>query len=1032
MKKQSLLPEQDQAANPVVNVSVQANAGTGKTFVLVHRLLRTLFREQDDDRGTILCLTYTNAGAAEMRNRILGALRDWATADDEALRDLLFGISPRPDASIDDLSRARSIFYQFIDNPNLLKIQTIHGFCEEVLRKYPMESGVPSVWRLVSGAEQKRLLKKSFSELIKNANKKTEEAFSIVMDQISESSLDDLLDVLTGQYRRFFALKQHANYREQFVDTTYKFLKISDTAKKAFFSPSAVNARKNLEEIIQSDLDQKQNSFLLTYFKILKDFNSGKIDFSEYKIDGRIKRDYLNNEKELTNDLQQENANADIYKNSIAFFDLCDSFADKYLELKRFQGLLDFDDLLLYTNKLFSDPSKMGWVLSSLDSNVRHILVDEAQDTSPEQWDILTSLTSDFGVTGDTKNPHSIFIVGDTKQSIYSFQGASPDSFAESLTKIKNQVENNKRTFSELNLAQSFRSAAPILKVIDYFFDDISIRNKTNFINNVHKIFRINAAGLVEFHPLVSPNLDAGIKTDEARKKYVKTIANKIKTLVFDDKVNPSDIMVLVQRRNPFAAPLVNELKLAGVPVAGSDRIVLPEFPAIKDFLNLIRFSIDNSDNFALACVLKSPLFRFAEPDLYRVCFNRGKKNVIDVLQDANPDIYEELLQISDWAKLMQPYSFFMKLLNTNDRRSKIIAAFGEPVIDPLEEFLTICLSYERTQPGGLNHFIEWFMQGESEIRRDTENANGVRVMTIHSAKGLESKIVFLIDTIKNPKSGNPIKIKSPLKLKNGGLLWRGGAPETDILKTATDEDLQLKLQEYYRLLYVAMTRARDRLYIYGFKGERESGVEFAWHTTLSSVLPNMPGIEIDNENVMRFVQDGIKESESSIISKNKEFTPRPLVSLQKSGPELIQTEKNLTIADLIKQHELENYALNTGVQKHKELQFIDLNSSSELVDKIKSNKEISRFFEPNARTEMPIAGIINGKFQSRRIDRVVINKDEILFMDYKTDIDKLLHREHYESQMQDYAKLLSLVYTDRRISGFILWLNDFSLEQII
>jgi ATP-dependent helicase/nuclease subunit A len=322
-------------------------------------------------------------------------------------------------------------------------------------------------------------------------------------------------------------------------------------------------------------------------------------------------------------------------------------------------------------------------------------------------------------------------------------------------------------------------------------------------------------------------------KPRETRKKYITKIADKISDLINNEHFSPSDIMVLVQNRRPFAAPLISELESRGIPVAGSDRIILPEFPAVADLLNLMRFCANVADDYMLACVLKSPLFGFVENDLFDIFASRGDRTGAEILRAKFPDAAAELDEIIGWSRDMGVYDFLMRVLATNNRRAKMIAAMGRQIIDPLEVFLSQALAYQRTRAGGLQSFLYWFITGNAEIKRDMDAASGVRVMTTHGAKGLDARVVFLIDTARGPaektRHGDFVNIE-------GGWLWSPGGGKNEKYRAARDAELEMEYYEYYRLLYVAMTRARDRLYVYGC-GRYKTLDETSWHAMLGTVL---------------------------------------------------------------------------------------------------------------------------------------------------------------------------------------------------
>ena len=530
-------------------------------------------------------------------------------------------------------------------------------------------------------------------------------------------------------------------------------------------------------------------------------------------------------------------------------FDLSAAFANTYHKIKQSKNILDFEDLILYTKKLFSNPETMGWILSQLDLTLSHILVDEAQDTSPVQWDILRMLAGDFFVNGTTADEQrSLFVVGDSKQSIYGFQGADPQAFIYSRDEIGRQIQTNMRTIQEVPLNQSFRSVPQILSAVDTFFTDETIRHTTGFINNTHKCFRQNENGTVKIHKITSKKQD-----DTTVEQYIKNIAKDIQQQIISGKHTPSDIMVLVQNRYPLAPRLVKELKALSIDVAGSDRIILPNFPAIRDLLNLVRFCTNPGDDYSLCCVLRSPFYRLNLENIFNICQSRNnankiKKNessayvpttIFEILQTAHPDIYQDLENILSWSKTMGPYTFFETFLSHKDMRKNMIAALGNQVIDPLEEFMTICLAYERTKTGTLKHFIKDFITGNSQIKRDMDSANGVRIVTVHGSKGLESPVVYLIDTVNTPNNENIVPISH--KSTDAPIwLWSPRTNNSAQYATAVQELHKTHIAEYYRLLYVAMTRARDELHIYGFT-PNINAPEISWHTQLWRVFESNP-----------------------------------------------------------------------------------------------------------------------------------------------------------------------------------------------
>ncbi|MDR1027134.1 MAG: UvrD-helicase domain-containing protein [Rickettsiales bacterium] len=1030
-RKINLSDEQAAAVAPTMNIVVQANAGTGKTFVLVQRLLRLIFREfvaNEQGGAGILCLTYTNAGAAEMRNRILAAVSEWARADDGELRDLLVGIAHNNPPTDADLGAARKIFYDFIDNPGRMKIQTIHSFCEDILRRFPVEADAPPSWRLVSGAEQRRLLKDAFAELMnKTPTPRIMEAFDNILGATSEYSLDALLDSLVSQYTRIIQLKNDFKSVDYIIEKTGEYL---DLGQKS--------ARPVFDEKIYGKYLKKDGGLNKTY----KNPPAEAVQISE----------------QLRAAIEYEN-NAEIMRISADFLVLCDAFATRYSELKNRRGLLDFDDILHKTAAMFRNQKTMGQVLSQLDFGIKHILVDESQDNAPVMWDIIFSMLGDFFSVGEKQNPRTMFAVGDIKQSIFSFQGASPSDFAAAPEKIGRAAGAEMRQYATVPLLESRRASRAVLEVVDFFFNALKPAGLPENIE--HRTWRKNDFGQVQIAPLLQKNGEEELEI--TRKNYAKMVAERIENLISSGAAAPSDIMILVQRRRPFADLISAELKRKNIPTAGSDRIILPDFPAVRDLLHLLRFAaLPNAPgaDAELAFVLRGPIFRWTENALAELCIGRDKTKTLFATMGAraadDPEKYG-----ADFAKLNEiaargadaPFDFFSYIMNR--WRGQFIRAFGRQCIEPLNEFMTIALSYSRTRAGGLPGFLRWFLDGENEIRRDMERGAGVRILTAHSSKGLEAPIVFLVDTTKNPRSPAPVGKFSPLAPAPDVMLCKTGEIESEKYDAAKEIDIAKKTEEYWRLLYVAMTRARDRLFVFGC-AERTANEN--WHGKLYEIIKNMPGAVVADDGTITIESgevppaaapeksakniekltlteyDNVLKRLHFLTNHLKDDLSAPRRRGQGSKPYLDKKVLSPIPAcagmTKVPSELLYKNAMEYGIEIHKQLETINLADNNELADKIKSNPAIARFWSADSRAEIPIAGDIGGRFHSYRIDRMIVSENAVEILDYKTDATRD-RRDSYAAKLGDYAALLTRIYPGRRVAASILWLHNWKIEEV-
>ncbi len=513
MAKIQFSEEQIKASDPNKNIWVQANAGTGKTTVLVHRILRILFNSVLKNEYTgILCLTYTNAAANEMKQRTLEELQKWVKLSENDLKEELKSFIKSPN-DLDVLS-ARKVFYKYIDNQDILKIKTIHGFCEEILRKFAIEAGISPIFKILQNYEQKLLLKRAFSDLINLNFKKNQQiqnlnnAFERVLEIYSENNLDELLEILEKHIKEFKNVN-FIKYRKYFIDKTKELLNINKTLDKSF-SKERLNNIIKMAENEQTSL-KKPPIYLDNIIIKTKQYIDNTISFEDYKTlyltdtnekSKLIKKEFLYEEQDRVYNLVQYSLNEEIYKNTISLFDLSYSFYEVYLALKQSENYLDFDDLIFYTKKLFQDSSVMGYILSNLDNSISHILIDEAQDTSPEQWEIIKLLSEDF------LSPNkSIFVVADTKQSIYGFQGADPNKFLSSKTKIKQMLENSQLELTNISLKDSFRYINAISNTVNYLFNTEKVKEISNFVNDKH-ISTKNENGFVEIYKVFTKEIN--------------------------------------------------------------------------------------------------------------------------------------------------------------------------------------------------------------------------------------------------------------------------------------------------------------------------------------------------------------------------------------------------------------------------------------------------------------------------------------------------------------------------------------------
>jgi len=890
------------AANPTVSAWVSANAGTGKTHVLTNRVLRLLVAGTPPER--LLCLTYTKAAAAEMSSRVFNRLSGWVTIDDHDLHDALSGLLERHPTP-EETGRARDLFTRALETPGGLKVQTIHAFCERLLQRFPLEAGVPPGFTILDDETKAALVREAASFVLEAASDAPDSdlgrALAIAVRHAADDNFERLLaDVMArhdwleqasridlGSLRDFDAVARL--YREAFGlvrgDTTEGLeAQQADVLK----TPQLTRARDVLASGSKEDQGRAEtlskviaaNGVAARISRLRAFFLTTDGDPRKRLMTKRLATDHA----ELASGLEAAQTRFCELTRKIGCLAVADAtvavtrFAhaalQRYQDLKAQRAALDFDDLIRASGSLLGDTADAQWVLYKLDGGLDHILVDEAQDTSPTQWRVIRALADEFlaGAGGrelDTGIPRTVFAVGDEKQSIYGFQGAAPKMFADMGQLFETAARAAGLDFERVPLTLSFRTVAPVLEAVDRIFAEPGRARGLTSTGEIpkHTAHRHGMAGLVELWETEKPDeaepapawqpleeIARSVPAIRLAERIADTIAGWIASgemLASEGRpINYGDILILVRRRRPFADLMVSTLKKRGVPVAGADRLRLTDQLAVLDLMALADVLLLPEDDLALASVLKSPLFGLDDDDLLRLASGRRGSLWSALLAAARTGVRyapaaEQLKRWRSRADVVPPYEFLVEVLVHDGMRAKLLGRLGPDAADPLDELLALALAYDEQAPPSLQGFMDWLRQSDRDIKRDMEHGRGeVRVMTVHGSKGLEAPMVILPDTCAGLGGGRaaapvgaPGLLSLPMGMSAEPFLWPvKGSSIVDEVRAARATAREKDAEEHTRLLYVALTRARDRLYVCGFEGGRgrEAG---CWYDAIEAGL---------------------------------------------------------------------------------------------------------------------------------------------------------------------------------------------------
>ena len=1115
------------AARPEASVWVSASAGSGKTKVLADRVLRLLLAGTRPER--ILCLTFTRAAAAEMQNRIRLLLGQWAVEDDGALSENLRDLTGQtPDEQM--MARARGLFADVLDAPGGLGILTIHAFCQSLLGRFPLEAGIAPHFDVMDERATADGLAAARDSVLSLAHGDGGDdlfaAVETVTALVGEEDFIQLLGQITAARSRIRRMIE----RHGGVAATAAWLRAAmDIADGETVASVIAAFHSRAGECIQplraaaaalaegSRTDSERAARISDWLAVPEPSEFAFDDYAEAfltnagEVRGRLATNAVCHAMPEIEDILVAEAHAvlDVVERrrairtadaTEAILVVAGAVLGHYERHKERQALLDYDDLILKTRGLVDEAAP--WVLFKLDGGIDHVLIDEAQDSNADQWEIVRALTDEFFAGAAAREARrTVFAVGDEKQSIFGFQGAAPDEFGRMKAYFEERVAAARLQWEAVPLDKSFRSTPAVLRAVDTVFADDAVREGVSIGPVSHSPNRELQAGLVEVWPPVMPpervkmppwQFAVGTDSEDAppTERLALAIADRISSWIRDGEVLAStgrairagDIMILVRRRTVVVDYLSRALKAAGVEVAGADRMVVADQLAVQDLMALAAFALLPEDDLNLAAVLKGPLIGFSEEQLFAVCRGREKMPLWRALRErAGPDAaarhaVELLEDVRGHADATPPFEFFAHVLGLLEGRARIVARLGEQANDPVDELLAMALAYERMHPQSLQGFLHWFWQGQAQIKRDMDQGirDEVRILTVHGAKGLEAPIVFLADTMQTPQAGR-------------GLLWGRAGPDGDeemmlwppraadrpkLARGFADDAARRQDEEHRRLLYVAMTRAEDRLYVCGY-GTRRNPPKSCWHRLISFGLEGAAapfefdcrggsagdsgwsgtGLRLSNPQSgppdRRGAEAPTAAGDEALPgwagepAPHEPALPRPLAPSRPDGGE--PAARSPTGKDggtifwrglLI--HRLLQLLpdLEAGARRAAALRFLqnpahrlDDDRIAELLDetfRVLDNPEYASVFGPGSRAEVPVVGVVGDTAISGRIDRLVVEPDRVRILDFKTNRPPPAQPgdvpRGYVRQMAAYRALISDVYPGREIECSLLW----------
>jgi ATP-dependent helicase/nuclease subunit A len=1009
-------------ADPSASVSLLASAGAGKTTVLCERFLNLVASGALPEK--ILCITYTKSAAREMLERILAQ------------------------------SQQTDYYQKIIACKHRLKIQTIHSFCLEMVARHSDKSGFPRRQLINTSLRFHTLnnildgvLYSSMREALQNSV--TELSSSFAISTIKQR----IISVISNEGNALRVYFSQHNGDPQHIKS--RIFSLHD-AHEEYDYPS--KCREILNHITRYGLQQIEHQDIAKLEEAVQVLNSQNYEAiralcltQEDKTRKFITKAMLQKHpttSQIIMEIQQqvyEHEKAYSFhmcaKRNWAFITLTQEVLEHYITFKQQHYLMDYDDIIQdATNLIASDPE----ILYQLDYEIDHILLDEAQDLSTYQWDFIRHISEEFFAgTGAQNRNRTVFFVGDTKQSIFSFQGADPQLLVHYSHYFKKLVLMVGK-WHDVALNLSYRSEPNIVALVNKIFN-------TTMQDFPQHIAHKNGIGQIKVWPLIKVN-EIGQNTDGQKTSMWQMpskeldsmdlevqLASEIATMVHkwvtqgrkllgsNQVILPSDIMILVRKRSRYVDILAAKLRGLGLKVNTPIHGKFTDYLVVQDVMALVEFFLNPDDELNLAGLLKSPWFGYTEKQLRDACHGRVK-SLLENLVEHDVQAYERLCYFHNMRKQYTTlYALLHHLLFVEAYVDGFINFFGSECMRYLDHLLEGIHEYENKNiSGNLRQLIEYieFYHPQNTVHKSKDT---IEIMTVHAAKGLQAPIVILADATAQGAGPNNDGVYFTL----GELYFSpGGRHKSDAYNNILLYEAYKREQEDMRLLYVALTRAESELHVFGAKKSANAG---NWYNIIEQ---HLGGDENWEECYAATVSEAPQTSTAFLYLNHH-------VRSVKLGGSDLSTQKEILAGEIVHAILEKLDLLSSEIQRHsyqkvlrrkygRDFDEADLNALWD--EALNVYHHFPQFFgKKNIMSEQSIAVLDGvGNVALLRMDKVIAQDDEIIVLDFKTDatvpttMDAV--RVEYKEQIERYLKHMKNIFPNKVIAGYLLWTKDLKL----